>query len=31
MGEFIQADPLNMNGLWKPFVRVRVRMNIRHH
>ncbi|XP_074369671.1 uncharacterized protein LOC141711136 [Apium graveolens] len=28
VGEFVKADPANMNGLWKPFVRVRVRMNI---
>lgn len=28
VGEFVKADPANMNGLWKQHVRVRVNMNI---
>lgn len=27
-GSFVKSDPSNMNGVWKPYVRVRVTMDI---
>lgn len=28
IGNFVKTDPLNMNGFWKPYVKVRVTMDI---
>lgn len=30
-GRYVKSDPLNFDGVWKPFLRIRVAMNVEKH